>query len=119
MILMNYNFTVVLFVAAVIQLVLDKTISKTDEKISDTDGFIPYRGFVVFGAIAIILSVIIVKEPPYNYVSIGVVLTLVFGVRAIFQWKYSKFTKTYYFTIDDGLICNWYNSLRFNTVVVS
>ncbi|AWP25306.1 MULTISPECIES: DUF4181 domain-containing protein [Paenibacillus] len=90
---MKYIFTVVLFIAAVIQLVLDKTISKTDEKISDTDGVIPYRGFVVFGAIAIILSVIFIKEPPYNYVSIGVLLTLVFGVRAIFQWKYIRNSK--------------------------
>jgi len=80
------NFALVLFIAAVIQFVLDKGISKTDEKISDTDGVIPYRWFVVIGGIAIILSVVFVK----GYVWIGVLLTLVFGVRSIFQWKYIR-----------------------------
>lgn len=80
------NFALVLFIAAVIQFVLDKGISKTDEKISHTDGVIPYRWFVVIGGIAIILSVVFVK----GYVWIGVLLTLVFGVRSIFQWKYIR-----------------------------
>jgi len=80
------NFALVLFIAAVIQFVLDKGISKTDEKISDTYGVIPYRWFVVIGGIAIILLVVFVK----GYVWIGVLLTLVFGVRSIFQWKYIR-----------------------------
>lgn len=84
------NFAIVLFIAAVIQFVLDKIISKTDEKISDTDGVIPYRWFVVIGAISIILTVFFVNEPPYQYVWIGVLLTLMFGVRSIFQWKYIR-----------------------------
>ncbi|WP_311082830.1 hypothetical protein [Paenibacillus polymyxa] len=48
-------FALVLFIATAIQLVLDKFISKTDEKISDTDGFIPYRWFIVIRGIAVIL----------------------------------------------------------------
>ncbi|MFC7559367.1 DUF4181 domain-containing protein [Paenibacillus farraposensis] len=83
------SFALVLFIAAVIQFVLDKIFSKTDEKISDTDGFIPYRWFIVIGGIVVILSVLFVKEP-YKYVWIGVLLILVFGVRSIFQWKYIR-----------------------------
>ncbi|MEJ3720020.1 DUF4181 domain-containing protein [Paenibacillus polymyxa] len=83
------SFALVLFIAAVIQFVLDKIISKTDEKISDTDGFIPYRWFIVIGAILVILLVLFVKEP-YKYVWIGVLLILVFGARSIFQWKYIR-----------------------------
>ncbi|MEE4570075.1 MULTISPECIES: DUF4181 domain-containing protein [Paenibacillus] len=84
------SFYLVLFIAAVIQFVLDKIISKTDEKISDTDGFIPYRWFVVIGGIGIFLSLFFVNEPPYKYVWIGVLLIIVFGVRSIFQWKYIR-----------------------------
>ncbi|QNR65270.1 DUF4181 domain-containing protein [Paenibacillus peoriae] len=83
------TFALVLFIAAVFQLVLDKIISKTDEKISDTDGFIPYRWFIVIGGIVVILSVFFVKEP-YKYVWICVLLILLFGIRSIFQWKYIR-----------------------------
>ncbi|MGG1876283.1 DUF4181 domain-containing protein [Paenibacillus cisolokensis] len=87
---MHYHFSVVLFLAAVIQLILDITIRKTDEKISDTDGIVPYRWFFVIAAIVIILSAIYVKEPPYHYVWVGVLLALVFGVRALFEWRYIR-----------------------------
>lgn len=83
------SYALVLFSVAVIQFVLDKIISKTDEKISDTDGYTPYRWFIVIGGIVVILSVLFVKEP-YKYVWIGVLLILVFAVRSILQWKYIR-----------------------------
>jgi|GEM_PF-3203216 len=89
------NLALVLFIAAVIQFVLDKGISKTDEKISDTDGVIPYRWFVVIGGISIILSVVFVK----GYVWIGVLLTLLFGVRSIFQWKYIRSSQKHFISL--------------------
>ncbi|WP_245640048.1 DUF4181 domain-containing protein [Paenibacillus dakarensis] len=80
---------VVFFIIAVIQFALDKMITKTDEKISDTDGYIPYRWFIVIGVIVVISFFIFVNEP-YKYVWSGVLLILLFGVRSIFEWKYIR-----------------------------
>lgn len=84
------TFSIVLFIAAMIQFVLDISISKTDEKISDTDGIIPYRWFWGIAIFFGILLEVFAKEPPIKYIWLGVLLTLVFGVRSIFEWKYIR-----------------------------
>ncbi|PAD72816.1 hypothetical protein CHH67_21140 [Paenibacillus campinasensis] len=86
---MNFAIIVILL-GAVIQFVLDISIRKTDEKISDTDGIIPYRWFWVIAVIFGILLEVFVKVPTYKYIGLGVLLTLVFGVKSIFQWKYIR-----------------------------
>nr|WP_106770011.1 DUF4181 domain-containing protein [Paenibacillus faecalis] len=81
---------IVLFILAVIQFVLDKIIRKNDEKISHTDGCIPYRWFIVIWVIVVTLFFLFVQEPHHRHVGSGVLLVLLFGVRSIFEWKYIR-----------------------------
>lgn len=86
------SFALVLFILAVIQFVLDKMITKNDEKISHTDGCIPYRWFMVIGTI-VVISLAFFDQESYRYICSGVLLILIFGVRSIFEWKYIRSSK--------------------------
>ena len=88
--------SIILFIVAlgVIQFILNKTTLRERDSMSQTNGFEAYVWSIVIIAVVTFICVFLFKD--YNSVLV-VSLTVMFGVRAVFEWRYLRSAEDIWF----------------------
>ena len=95
----------IVLILALIQIFLDKKIRKDltyGGSISDTNGFAPYAWTIAILGVGTFIYFIFFYE---SYYVVGLILILLFGVRAIYEWIYIRATKRHVVSVIMTSIC--------------